>query len=377
MPPDAPARLRQALIDASYASLESSMISDDADVASAPTIDLFDLDALRTKLPKQNSARDNADFEIGDAPSPPPVSDDLRVWEARIKTIVDDPRGAKRRLVIASDPMLRRIELLKSACPGFDAVTDLVLRAAHLSMHTESQLKLPPLLLQGPPGVGKTHFARRLANALTIPVEFVAMDMLSDRGTLTGLSPSWRAAKPGKIAETLLTSEIISPLIVCDEIDKVSAIHMREDPLAFLHSVLEPENAKAFTDEYLSFPMRAEFCFWILTANDEMVLAPSIRDRLLIIRLSEPSPAAMRNIALNIYRAANEKQANWFESNPSEDLLTALAQANPRRAVRLIELAMGFAAQQGRRVLSRSDVEAASHLNGDAHGARGKVGFVA
>ncbi len=272
--------------------------------------------------------------------------------------------------------MLRRLEFLKSICPGFDTVTDLVLRAAHLSMHAESQLKLPPLLLQGPPGVGKTHFARRLAMALAIPVEFVAMDMLSDGGTLTGLSPSWRAAKPGKIAETLLASEIISPLIVLDEIDKVSAIHMREDPVAFLHSVLEHENAKAFTDEYLSFPMRADFCFWILTANDEMVLAPSIRDRLLVVRISEPSPAAMRNIALNIYQAANEGQGNWFETDPPDDLLKALAQINPRRAVRLVELAMGFAAQEDRRALLVADIKSASGLILENSTARGRAGFI-
>ncbi len=78
MPPNDPARLllRQALIEASATTVESNTNSGDPDVASA--IDLFDLAALRAKLPKQNSAGDDADLEIGDARSPPLVSEDLR-----------------------------------------------------------------------------------------------------------------------------------------------------------------------------------------------------------------------------------------------------------------------------------------------------------
>ena len=140
---------------------------------------------------------------------------------------------------------------------------------------------MPPLLLQGPPGVGKTHFARHLAKTLGVPFEFTAMDMLTERGTLTGLAPVWKAARPGKIAEALLASDIAACLFVCDKVDKVSAIHAYEKPLAFLHTVLETENAKAFTDEYLAFPIRADHCIWIFTSNDETALPLSILDRLL------------------------------------------------------------------------------------------------
>jgi hypothetical protein len=101
-PDDSARLLRQALIDASRTRIESNSISGDAEALSAPTIDLFDLSALRAKLPGQNAARDDSDFEIGGAPSCPPVSDDLGAWEARIRNIVDDPRNAQRRLVIAS-----------------------------------------------------------------------------------------------------------------------------------------------------------------------------------------------------------------------------------------------------------------------------------
>ncbi len=376
MSPEDHARLflRQALLEApdQKPSLTVEKFGPGAD----PMIDLFDVNRLRARLPTDGvtTGEADSDFEIGSRPRR--VSDEQFVWEARIADIIRDPRGAKRRLVVASQPLLGRLEALRTACPGFEAIVDLVLRAAYLSMASKSQLKLPPMLLTGPPGIGKTHFARRLAEALGVPAKFVSMDMLTDRGTLTGLNTSWKGAKPGAIAETLLAADVVSPLIVLDEVDKVSPIHMREEPLAFLHTVLEPISARAFTDDYLSFPIRADFCFWILSVNDQTALAPSILDRLLILNIREPSPSTMRTIARNIYQDANAEQENWFEPEPTGDLLIVLVQTNPRRARRILEVAMGFAAQEGRRVLTQSDVRAGSMLVEAHKDAREKVGFV-
>ena len=94
----------------------------------------------------------------------------------------------------------------------------------------------------------------------------------------------------------------------------------------------------------------------------------------------------MRKIAASMYREANAERGTWFESEPDEALLSALAEKNPRRAVRIIDLAMGFAAQEGRQSLTPADIAAAAALiethqeearEGDGfREVRGKVGFI-
>jgi ATP-dependent Lon protease len=305
------------------------------------------------------------------------ASDEQLNWEAKLEEVLADARGPNRYLLIVNERMLEQVSALKLQCPGFVEVVDMVLRAAHLSMVTRSPLSLPPLLLVGPAGVGKTHFARKLAASLGVPCDFIAGDLLTDRGTVTGLGLSWKGAKPGRIATTLIESSCASPMFIVDEIDKVSAIHPREEPVSFLHSVLERENAKCFRDEYLSFAVRADHCFWVLTANCLETLAPSILDRLLIMAIKPPDLSAMIEIGRGIYQAANQRYANWFDAEPTHDFLAALAQLDPRKASRVVEFAMGFGAKEERKALTSKDVEISVNLLKMHEEARGRVGFVA
>lgn len=350
----------------------------DFDVDGGPAIDLYDEDEIRRKLGIKPSAECLAGSDVlGEQARSTNASEALAEWDAKLRDILDDPRGPRRQLIVADDPLLDRLSSLHAECPGFAQVIDLILRAAHLSQATGSPLRLPAMLLAGPAGIGKTHFARRLAGALGVPMEFICGDLLSDRGTITGLNTSWRAAKAGRVAAALLDSTIASPLFVIDEVDKVSPIHIHENPLAFLHTVLEAENAQKFCDEYLSFSLRADHCFWILTANETESLLPSILDRLLVLTIKPPDQVAMAVIARNIYRDANARQANWFSPEPSEEFIAVLVRHNPRKASRIMDYAMGFAAADGRRDLSPEDAAAAAALLEGHESARRKAGFLA
>ena len=331
-------------------------------------VDLFDADEVRRKLPSDGTiefGESDSDSRAGEARS---SSDAILEWEAKLRSILHDARGPKRQLLIADNKLLGRLSAVESRCPGFELVSNFILRAANLSMTTASPMRLQPLLLVGPPGVGKTHFVRRLATALGVPLEFIAGDLLSDRGVITGLSVSWRAARPGRIASALLESSFASPLFVLDEVDKVSPINHREEPLAFLHTVLDEGNAQKFTDEYLSFSMRADHCFWILTANQTEMLPPSILDRLLVIQIKAPDHAAMMRIARNIYKEANARHSNWFEEEPEDAVINTLARYNPRKASKIVEFAFGFAAEEIRKGLTPKNVTDAVALieHGDA-----------
>ena len=105
------------------------------------------------------------------------------------------------------------------------------------------------MLLLGPPGVGKTHFARELAQLLGTGMGFISMSSLTAGWVLSGASSQWKGARPGKVFETLVDGQYANPVMVVDEIDKAGGEHAY-DPLGALYSLLEHDTAGRFTDEF-------------------------------------------------------------------------------------------------------------------------------
>jgi ATP-dependent Lon protease len=338
---------------------------------SRPCIDLFDPAEIRRKL---GDEPDYFGIEIGDSPSQTSSNEESE-WQRRLKALLNDPQNPGRSLVIADEAMVTRIEAIRSQSPHFGEVIGLVSRAAQLSLVTQSPLAIPPLLLIGSPGIGKTFFARSLAEAIGTHLERVAMDVLSDHGVLTGLSLSWKAARPGRIALGLLESRTASPIFLLDEVDKTNPNHSRENPLAFLHSVLEPENARRFADEYLTITIRADHAIWILTANDAEILAESLLDRLTIFSVPEPSTEAIRAIVDQIYASTNAQFNGAFEAELDREIVDQLASYNPRSIGKLLKLAFGFAAGSNRASVKCHDIERARLLIQHSSLQRG-IGFL-
>jgi len=343
-------------IDENEQSLDSAFEED----CSLPNsmIEIYDPNEIRRRLNADNDR--SFDFESS-------LSHEEEGWRRRLKALIRHPRAACRKLLFGDEAMRKRTEGLKQNAPHFGDVLDLVSRSIQLSIASGAPLRIPPLLLLGGPGVGKTYVARQIAEALETFYDHISVDTMSERGTLTGLSLSWKGARPGRIANAILQSPTASPIIVVDEADKASSLFAGEHPLSFLHTVLEPENSSRFTDEYLTVPMRADCIFWILTANSIADLPPSILDRLIIFEIEAPSRKQLYSILQNIYSDSNCKYRGYFAQNIDDQVLHALSEVSPRTARKLIELAFGFAHDGSRKHLVPNDIADAHKLiAGDA-----------
>lgn len=260
------------------------------------------------------------------------------------------------------------------ACPGFLPVIDLVDRGVHLSRVAGTGLAFPPMLIVGPPGIGKTHFCKRLAAALGAEQHAFSCATNSDaQALIVGHPVSWKGARMGVLTEALLGGETGNPLIVLDELDKF-VTHATEKPYHSLLALLEPENASALVDEYLRVPFDVSHALILATANDLDTLPAFIGDRLLVINVPPPSGAELLAVTRRIVQAIIAAHRDVFD-RPDDAVIIRLARAHPRRIRRILTLALGHAAAAGRTRILGGDIDAAERIAADAPTAM-PIGFL-
>lgn len=292
---------------------------------------------------------------------------------AILREILSRSLGSKRRLMTGSEECLVRLGRLEATAPHFRQALGIIKRAVVLSWRSKVGLRVPPILLVGEPGIGKTYVARRIAEALGVPIAEYSFATSDDAGAISGHSLSWKGARPGLVANLLLGSEVANPIVFLDEIDK--AVSTRgENPTDCLHALLElDENARRFVDQYLEFPIRADYVVWIVTANSSETLRPSLRDRLIVIHIDQPAMDERLRVAQSIVDAElapYRRVVRRYE----ESVIRALAELPPRQAKRIVGLAIGIAAAAGRSSLQSADIDAGAKLVVESSGRRA-IGF--
>ena len=254
--------------------------------------------------------------------------------------------------------------------PNFSEVLDDIRRQLALCEDSRDALEITPLLLLGPPGVGKTHFARALSILLGTGMGFLSMSSMTAGWVLSGASSQWKGARPGKVFETLVDGQYANPVMVVDEIDKAGGEHAY-DPLGALYSLLEHDTAVAFTDEFAEVPIDASQVIWVATANDGRTIPDPIMNRMNVYEVQAPTRDAARRIAANLYRGirAEHGWGEHFETEPRSDVLDAMSEMAPREMRRAWMTGFGNAKLDRRDHIQPGDLP-------ETRGKRNAIGFV-
>jgi ATP-dependent Lon protease len=267
-----------------------------------------------------------------------------------------------------------RLAALRADMPHFGAVIDRIEACLALAEFTRTPARLPPMLLAGPPGVGKTHFATRLAAVLGVPSFVYALESAETTSVLSGAEKHWSNSEAGQLWKLIVLGEYANPVVVLDELDKSPRGTNHYKPASALHALLDRVTAGSLRDKSVDLEFDASYVTYIGTANRLSPIEASLLSRFELFHVEEPGPRASVAIARSICRAvlAELKLERRFAVPAGEVVQQLALLGGPRQMHKAIRAGLGRAVLAG-----RSSVTVADLLDGapgaEAGGGDGRV----
>ncbi len=290
-----------------------------------------ELDELQVRIDKAGmpkEVKEKANKELGKLKMMSPMSAEATVLRNYLDVLLDVPW--KKRTKLSKD-IIKAETILEEDHYGLEKVKERIIESLAVQLRLKKN-KGPILCLVGPPGVGKTSLGKSIARATNRKFQRLSLGGVRDEAEIRGHRRTYIGALPGKIIQQLSKSQVKNPVMMLDEVDKMS-MDFRGDPSSAMLEVLDPEQNNTFSDHYLEVDVDLSEVMFIATANTLNIPAPLL-DRMEVIRLSGYTEDEKFNIAKK-YLIQRKRKDNGLEEKEVEltdDALTEIIRGYTREA---------------------------------------------
>lgn len=277
-------------------------------------------------------------------------------WEDFFKKNTSGLRRSAR-----AEAALKNINHLRDSFPHFEKIVEMIESDLALAMMGKGDFFLPPMIMDGPPGTGKTFFFNELARVSQNDFHIFNMESVTAGPSFTGLDRIWSNTAPGDLFEKVIkVDSTINPIILLDELDK--SPDRSDYPVApVLLSLLEPHSAKKFVDRCVPLKLDLSRITWVATSNDLKKVSAPILSRFRVVDVPSPNVDARIKMSRTIEKFVR-RENSWgaaFKPVPHETLQVLCAPLGSARDLRK-NLMHGFAqaARANRNIVLPQDLPA-------------------
>lgn len=285
--------------------------------------------------------------------------------EARLKPIIEQIHKlgcARRKLRTLPKNWLQLVDEFERDFPNFAEFADLLKDHFSLSALGDRSIQIPATLFVGPPGIGKTEALRWISRRFELPFTLIDMACAQSGAALAGSESFWGNSQPGQLFNLLASQPNANPMVMLDELDKAGGDE-RFDPLAALHTLLEPAAARNFVDlSVRDLAINASHVNWLATANDLERLSKPILSRFSVLHIPAPSAEHVSIIVRNLYHQIRD-DSSWgqhFAGTLCDEVVERMLTLAPRKIRITLQRAFGAAARAGRSYILVEDLKSPS-----------------